>query len=251
MSKRERQSLGLQAGVGADDQDLSRARFYRALEMLIAREIRDSEMRPLARIGFDGQPPPALITTLENPSNEGLSEQERADLLGGYTAIRNTSSTPLDYFYHQARAGIEWWEWLAGQRFSYDWHIASGGSALSQSLEGLMLAKIAKLTPGERRRERLQPTTFKPRRAKRMRQGPSSMSDSKLDAHARLGRLMDSVSPVSWFLLVEVIGNERWAKDVALQLRETPEYIGRRFRESLCEAAAHYRLQPSSKPRAK
>lgn len=246
VSKHERQSLGLQAGVGADDRDLERSRFYRALEQLIAAETREADLRPLAKIGFDGRPAPALITTLENPSNEDLTDQERVDLLGGYTAIRNTSSCPLDYLYHQSKSRIEFFEWLAGKRFAYDWHIASGGRGLAQSLDQLMLAKIAKLTPEERRAQKLRPVTFKPRRGKRMRSGPVAISDNKLDAMARLGRLCDSVSNVGWFLLVEVVAQERWLKDVASQLLESPEYIAKRFREALCEAAAHYRMQPSS-----
>lgn len=250
LSQRERHSLGLQPHVGADDGDLTRARFYRALEMLIARETREANLRPLAKIGFDGRPPAAYVTTLENPGNEALTDREREELKGGYIAVRNTSSCPLDYFYHQSKSGIQFWEWISGKRFAHDWHVASGSSGLAQSLESLLLAKIAKPTREERKRDRLKPVTFKPRKGKRPRTGATDvMSDSRLDAMARLGRLCDSVSPVAWFLLVEIVGRERWAKDVALQLVETPEYVARRFRESLCEAAAHYRMAPSSRPR--
>ncbi len=249
VAKRERDSLGLQPGVGVDDQDLDRARHYRALEILIGREIREAELRPLAKIGFDGRPAPRLVTTLENPSNEALSDEERTALMGGYTAIRNTASSPLDYLFHQSKNPIDFVEWLAGKHFAHDFHVASGGRGLSQSLGELMLAKIAKLTPAERKAERIRPVTFKPRRAKRQRQGPSTISDARLDGMARLGRLCDSVSPISWFLLVEIAGQERWIKDVALQLREPAEYVGKRFRESLVEAAAHYRMMPASRPR--
>jgi hypothetical protein len=249
VSRAARLSLGLPLHVGVDDHDLERARYYRALEQLIAREAREADLKPLAQIGFDGRPAPKLVATLEHPDNEGLTDQQRRDLDGGYLAMRNTSSSPLDYFYFQSKAGIAWWEWIAGKRFEYDWHIASSGRALTQSLQSLMLARVPKMTRAERKDRRLRPRTFKPRGAKRVKASPTSISDSKLDAMARLGRLMDSVSNVSWWLLVEIVGKERTAKTVALQLGETPDYIGRRFRESLCEAAAHYRLGPSSRPR--
>jgi len=249
ISRAARIALGLPLHVGVDDRDLERARYYRALEQLIAREAREADLKPLAQIGFDGRPAPKLIATLEHPDNEGLTDQQRRDLDGGYIAMRNTTSSPLDYFYFQSKTGIAFWEWIAGKRFEYDWHIASSGHALTQSLQSLMLAKVSKLTRSELRDRRLRPRTFKPRGAKRIKASPTSISDNKLDAMARLGRLCDSVSNVSWFLLQEIVGKERTARDVALQLRETPDYIGRRFRESLTEAAAHYRLGPSSRPR--
>ena len=248
---RERASLGLQAGVGYDDHDLDRARFYRALEQAIEREVRQASLKPLAAVGFDGKPGVELVTTLENPDNDNLTDAQRDELKGGYIGVRNVNSCPLDYMHFQSRAPLELFEWLAGKRFSHDWHIAQGGSGLAQSLDELMNAKVAKPTREERKRERLRPTTFRPRKAKRVKAGPSSGGDGRLDAMARLGRLCDEVSPISWWLLVEMVGNERWAKDVAAQLRVSPEYAGQRFREALIEAASHYARRPSRKPRSR
>lgn len=237
LTDRRRRELGLQPGVGADDLDLGRARFYLAIERAIQRELREAQLRPLAAIGFDGRPPEVREELL-------VDEAKRRTWVG-----RNIAASPLDYLYFQSKAGIEWWEYLAGMRFAYDWHQAQGSAGLAASLEGLMLAKIAKKTRAERKAERLRPTTFPPKKAKRPKAGPSAAVDARIDAMARVGRLAKRVSNVSFYLLEQVVGEERWLKDVAARLGVSPEYVAVRFREALVEAAAYYRLSAATRRR--
>jgi len=230
LTRDKRDELGLQPGVGADALDVERARYYRMLDRVIAREVHDAELKPMAAIGFDGKP--AKLAVEDMQVDDAMQP-----------VIRNTAQTPLDYLFFQSKARIEYWEWLAGQRFAFDWHVAQGSGALVASFERLMMAKTPKLTRAERRQQRLRPATFPPKKAKRVKQGPSSDGVSnKIDAIARIGRLAASVSEVSYWLLWQIIGRERWIKDVAHELGEDPHYIARRFREALTEAAAHYRL---------
>lgn len=223
----ERKSLGLQPGVGYDENELQRARFYRALAQLIAREARESKMAPLQRIGFDGRVP--LI--------EFISERLPKSLRGQ----RNTSATPLDYLYFQARDPLAFWEWVAGRRFEYDWQRAHTDAPMTVSLDGLMLSKVQRPTAEERRRERIRPATFRPSVGRRVRSKPE-LGDSRLDALARIGRLQDEISKISFWLLEQVIGYERTLKQVGELLSEDQRYVGRRFREALWEAASFYKL---------
>lgn len=231
----ERRSLGLQPGVGADDRDLDRARSYRALEQLIARELRQAELRPLAKIGFDGQPPNVRVTPDPRAytAHPGRPSATEGVPIAKLTVTRNTLSSPLDYLFFQAKAPLEKWEWLAGKRFEFDYHVAHRSGPLTVSLERLVMAKIE-----PQKRDALQ--TFKPRRPRRPRRGPPNVSDARLDALARLGRLAAGISKISCYLLEQIVGRERWIKDVAGELRTSPEYVSQRFREALWDAADHY-----------
>jgi hypothetical protein len=211
LTEADKASLGLQPHVGATEHDAKRAQFYRGLELLLSKEVKPAGLAPLQRIGFDGR-------------------------------------APLDYLYFQSRDRLEYWEWIAGKRFEYDWQRARTDAPVTVSLDGLMLAKVARPTAEQRRRERLNPTTFRPAAGRRVRSKPE-LGDSRLDAMARIGRLQDEVSKISFWLLEQVIGTERTLKQVAELLGEDQRYVGRRFREALWDAAGHYRMVPSSRPR--
>jgi hypothetical protein len=220
LTEADKASLGLQPHVGATEHDAKRAQFYRGLELLLSKEVKPAGLAPLQRIGFDGRAPQV----------EFISERLPNELRG----VRNVSQTPLDYLYFQ--------------RFEYDWQRARTDAPVTVSLDGLMLAKVARPTAEQRRRERLNPTTFRPAAGRRVRSKPE-LGDSRLDAMARIGRLQDEVSKISFWLLEQVIGTERTLKQVAELLGEDQRYVGRRFREALWDAAGHYRMVPSSRPR--
>ena len=234
LTEADKASLGLQPHVGATEHDAKRAQFYRGLELLLSKEVKPAGLAPLQRIGFDGRAPQV----------EFISERLPNELRG----VRNVSQTPLDYLYFQSRDRLEYWEWIAGKRFEYDWQRARTDAPVTVSLDGLMLAKVARPTAEQRRRERLNPTTFRPAAGRRVRSTPE-LGDSRLDAMARIGRLQDEVSKISFWLLEQVIGTERTLKQVAELLGEDQRYVGRRFREALWDAAGHYRMVPSSRPR--
>lgn len=81
-----------------------------------------------------------------------------------------------------------------------------------------------------RRRFPKAPTTF------------SGMSDSRLDAQARLGDLAEDISNLSFWMLEQIVHLERKYSEVASSLREDERYVSARFREALTDAAAHYRM---------
>jgi hypothetical protein len=204
------------------------------------------------RIGFDGQLRAKAVTAhpdayTVHPKRATAIENATWDQL---TVTRNTSASPLDYLFFQAKAPLEKWEWLAGKRFEYDFHVAHRAGPMTMSLDQLLMAKVEKpprLKPGAVRPV----VTFRPKRGSRAARGPSKgPSDSRIDALARLGRLADEVSPIAWHLLEQVIGEERWLKDVAADLESTPEYVSQRFREALWEATRHYQREPASRPRS-
>src|SRR5690606_16700593 len=70
LPERERKSLGLQKGVGYTEQEIDRARFYRAMEQVIIRELLQAQLTPLEEIGFDGRAPRIEYHPLpgENPN---------------------------------------------------------------------------------------------------------------------------------------------------------------------------------------
>jgi hypothetical protein len=244
LTDRERKSLGLQAHVGADDRDLARARFYRAFDQAIARELRQAELRPLARIGFDGQPRRRAETAhpdsyTAHPDRMVAVKRPlgwHVEPLRQVTVTRNTLSSPLDYLFFQARTPLLRWEWLTGKRFEYDFHVVHRTGRLTSNLEALFSAKVEEPAPGA-----LQ--TFRPRRPRRQRLGPAHVSDARLDALARLERLAAAIGPIAFCVLERVIGRERWIKDVARELDVTAEYVSQRFREALWQAADHYAMR--------
>lgn len=256
ISQTERKSLGLPLYVGVDEFGLERARFYRVLEHVIAVESREAarDNRPaLMRIGFDGQLRTREITQhpdayTAHPDRPSAIENTRVVQL---TVMRNTASSPLDYLFFQSKAPIEKWEWLAGKRFEYDFHVAHRSGPVTTSLEALLNAKVDK--PARLKAGQTRPiVTFHPKRGKRASTSPrASHSDSRLDALARLGRLADEVSPIAFYLLEHVIGREQWLKDVAAELSASAEYVSQRFREALWEATTHYQREPTSRPRRK
>lgn len=229
----ERRALGLQPGVGYTDEDLARARYYRALEMVIARETREQAARlaPLAKIGFDGRAP--FIEAVPHPDNPRAAIE------------RVINQTPLDYLRFQARSPLDHWEWVTGKRFEYDWHVATYDRRITGNLDFAAIAKP--MTAAERRRR--EALTFRPRSSARAPARPGSVADSRLDAMARLGRLAAEISQVSYWLLEHIVGHEWTLERTARALGVDQRYLGPRFREALTEAAGHYRLGPSARPR--
>jgi len=69
---------------------------------------------------------------------------------------------------------------------------------------------------------------------------PRTRQTSRLDALARLERLAGAISSISFYLLDQIVGRERWMKDVAGELRTSPEYVAQRFREAIWEATVAY-----------
>jgi hypothetical protein len=224
--------------VGLEAREIERAESYaahRRYEQLIAAQIRRAELKPLQRIGFDGQP--RSIEELPHP------DEPKA------WARRNTSASPLEYLRWQSKAPLADWEYLTGKRFEHDWAIAYHNGQLTMPLERVMQIR-REHEPRRRPGQAPRVVTFKPRFAKRQARGPiEAMSDARIDALARLGILMACVSNVTFFMLREVIGHERWLKDVAAQMGVSQEYAAQRFREALCDAALHYADEPSRKPR--
>lgn len=253
VSKAERRLLGLPGGLGdrththrpIEQRELERARSYRALEMIIAREVNLAQLKPMQQVGFDGR----LVTVRErnHPDSYDPGATGKAQ-----TIKRNTSATPLDYLrWHSKGSRLEHWEYLTGKRFESDFAQAHCTGQVTQSLDVLARAKPPEKPERRKRGDPPAPVvTFKPRNGKRQQRGPiEGISDRKIDALARLGRLADRISHMSFWMLEHVIGREIWLKDVAIMLQVTPEYVATRFREALCEAAGHYRMGPSSKPR--
>lgn len=255
-----REELGLPKGIGIDGRDLARAEYYARLESLIATEAAKAEEkhRPLARIGFGGRPLTVEVTT--HPDNLHIErnrlERPHYDPTFRETDLpvrRNTSACPLDHMFFAGRNRLEYWEWLAGKRFEYDWQMAHRGQAVVANLEaiGPRPAPI-KLSRTEAKLRRLRPTTFPPKRPSRVMSKPSGnvdLIDCRIDAQGRLGRLQAEISHMGFFLLNEVCGRERWLKDVADSIEEPADYLGPRFREALGEAADHYSTLPSSRRR--
>jgi hypothetical protein len=236
LPERERKSLGLQPGVGYTDGELTRARFYRAIEQMIAREVRDARLTPLQQIGFDGRAP-----TIVDDAARGTLMPEAA------RAQRNTSSSPLDYLYFQSKAPIEFWEWSVGKRFEYDFQRSRSDAPVTVDFELIANARPApRRRPPECTQQQEPPPTFRPRGARRQRRQAADIHDTRLDAMARIGRLADEISKVSFWLLEQVIGRERTLGDVARMLQTDKRYVAQRFREALTEAGSHYGMCPGA-----
>lgn len=227
LPRAERKSLGLEPGVGYTEPELTRFRYYRALEHILLKEARAAELTPLQSIGFDGRPPSVKFVS-------------RSDLPADIRGLRNTSSTPLDYLYFQAKAPIAFWEWVAGKRFEYDVQRSRRDVPITADLTRLMTAKIEKMTAAEKRRRAMM--TFKPRTSAKRGKATFEVADSRLDAMARLGRLQDEISKISYYLLDQVIGQEQTLSRVAGRIGVDQRYVSQRFREALWEAAAHYKM---------
>ena len=101
----------------------------------------------------------------------------------------------------------------------------------------------------QRKALRLKPVTFPPKKAGVTHSAPAPISDMRIDAIARRGRLMAEISKMGFFLLEEICGRERLLKDVAATIQCSSEYVGQRFDEALTEAADHYGRLPASRPR--
>jgi hypothetical protein len=56
----------------------------------------------------------------------------------------------------------------------------------------------------------------------------------------RAGDAGSAVGAISFCLLEQIIGRERWMKEVARELQVPPEYVSQRFREALWEATDWY-----------
>lgn len=241
LPQRERKSLGLQQGVGYTDGELTRARFYRALEQVIEREVRDARLTPLQQIGFDGRAP-TIVDEDRNPRREAGTER----------AQRNTNSSPLDYLYFQCKAPLEFWEWCVGKRFEYDLRRSRADAPLTVDFENIERARPTIRRRGlERGQEPERPATFRPRLPRQQRRQVADIHDTRLDAMARIGRLADEISKVSFWLLEQVVGRERTLGDVARMLQTDQRYVAGRFREALTEAGAHYGMCPGARPRSR
>lgn len=235
LPRAERKSLGLEPGVGYCDAELSRFRFYRALEHILLKEAKASDLSPLQTIGFDGRPPSIHFIA-------------KAELPAEIRGQRNTSSTPLDYLYFQAKTPLAFWEWIAGKRFEYDIHQSRRDAPVTADLTRLMNAKVDKMSAAEKRRLALM--TFKPRTSAKRGKASFSVNDTRLDAMARLGRLQDEISKISFYMLEQVIGQERTLAELARRIDADQKYVSQRFREALWDAAAHYRMLPADRPRS-
>ena len=225
----ERKSLGLQEGVGYTEQDLLRARFYRAMEQLIARELREAKLTPLQQIGFEGRAPRVEYhpLPLENPERK---------------YPRNVNASPLDQMFFKAKKKIELWQWVAGKRFEYDWRRSRSDGPVTVNYDPLALFATDSAKP---KRQKGDPVvTFRPRGGRRVMSAPT-VDDTRLDAIARLGRLAAEISNTGFWLLEHVIGHEWPLKVVAARLGVDERYVSERFREALTEAAGFYRLGPS------
>lgn len=234
LPRSERKSLGLEHGVGYTEAELTRFRYYRALEHVLLREAKEAPMSPLQSIGFDGRPPTISFVT-------------RPELPVEIRGQRNTSSTPLDYLYFQAKTPISYWEWVAGKRFEYDVQQSRRDAPVTADLSRLMMAKVERLTAAEKRRV----VTFRPKATAKRGKASFDVNDTRLDAMARLGRLQDEISKISFYLLDQLIGQERTLAEIARRIDADQRYVSQRFREALWEAAGHYRMLPGARPRSK
>jgi len=136
-------------------------------------------------------------------------------------------------------------DWCVGKRFEYDFNRAPRRTPYGQ------LRPHRPRQIGARGRAGRPPAPHFVQSVNGAPQHPRAydLADTRLDATARLGRLADEVSNVSFWMLEYVVGHERSLAEVALMLRTDQRYVAQRFREALTEAAAHYRMGPTAKPR--
>lgn len=223
----ERRSLGLQPGVGYTEAEIDRARFYRAMEQVISREVRRAKLTPLQQIGFDGRSPRVEYHPLPG---ENMNRK----------LPRNVNSSPLDYLFFQSKKPLPLWAWATGKRFLYDYRRSRSDVPVTVNFDPLDLFRVDRT----RRRKSDPVQTFRPKSGRRAPTIPT-IHDSRLDAIARLGRLAAEISKCSFWLLEHVIGEEWTLREAAARLAADERYIAERFREALTEAAGFYRMGPS------
>lgn len=195
--------------------------YGRALDDRILNLTSAGEVPPAAKIAFDGA--------------TGVDDLSRLhDAVQSIEIIAPHKATPIEYMRRQARNPLAEWEYLAAMRFRADFdvvHASSSGVANYASM-GMYDTALSRQHAK---------AGYTGKGASRMA-STGGIADARLSAMQRRGAFAQGAGHMSFYLAEAIIGLELWPRDVAAHLGESPDYIGRRFREALHDLAGFYRL---------
>lgn len=150
------------------------------------------------------------------------------------TTVRVNNITPLIWLAERCRDKLEPHQAEAGRKAEQDFHRARSASLKVADVSAQALYRTAGMMRDTK--------TWEGRSGASGEQRAYTQSMGRLDAIKRLGALMQSVGPVSFFFLEAVIANETGLADLAKRVAEDQKYVSARFREALDAAAKHYGL---------
>ena len=190
-----------------------------AMEHTIDAMTRLSTLSPATKVTFDGS---------------YFQHRPVADEDGQFLGheFRRTDTPPLEALL-QARSPIEPYQYLAGVRFRLDWTASQIGP-----LASVDYARAAQYAT----EEVLKAGKWDGAMGGKILRGVAGISDAKLDASARLGRVAKEINKLSFWLARKVIGEEWTIVQCAGELGRDQRYVGPRFREALDELAFHYKM---------
>jgi hypothetical protein len=155
----------------------------------------------------------------------------------GEPALRVVSA-PLEWMFYRAPKPIEIWQYQAGVLYRKQHHAAQISPARAVDMSAAALYATAEVMAAKgagARANKRYGTDF-------------TAADHKIDAVREIGRLMNRISNLSYFLLWRVVGEEYSLSRMAAIMGEDKRYLVTRFREALTEAAAFYRLTTNDRP---